>query len=185
MPNPLDPQTLIRSLPTLLPRSSGSPLLHPTDALAALVHAIHVALDFRLVNPSATANPAISAPSQGAGAAQTQNDASASGEKEIDDTASETETAVDQEEDLTSVENQLPNGWNDRGEDSYSFQYRHAQSSMVFRIRVGRMGTRVQLDAMAEVSPVPLCFDQRTLGVMLAEGERHVGRCASHYLRPH
>ena len=70
----------------------------------------------------------------------------------MDDGASDTDTAVDNDDDGTSVDNALNSGWNDRGEDTYSFEYKHEQSSMTFRVRVGKMGGRVQIDATAEVS---------------------------------
>jgi proteasome inhibitor subunit 1 (PI31) len=136
----LDPQALLLLLPTLLPNSTSSPLPNPTDALAALVHTIHTTLGFRLVTP-------VEAPSM-------QN-AAATREREIGDTASETETAVEDEdagEGDGGIGGSLPQGWNARGEDSYIFEYRHPQSAMVFRVRVGRMGGRVQIDGMAEVS---------------------------------
>ena len=149
MSNPLDPTALLALLPTLLPRSTSSPLPHPTDAVAALVHSIHISLDFRV-----TTAPTISQPRF---TSDQHIDTAASAQTDVDDGASDTATAVDQEEDAASVAGQLPPGWNGRGEDSYSFEYRHAQSSMVFRVRVGRMGGRVQVDAMAEVSQALPC----------------------------
>lgn len=137
----LDPAALLAAIPSLLPSSRGSsPLPHPTDAVAAIVHAIHVALGFRLEGGSASDRPA--------------EEAEASAERDIDDTASETTTAVDpDEQDGGSVGQQVLNQeWNSRGEDAYAFAYRHEQSAMVFRVRVGRMGGRVQVDGMAEVS---------------------------------
>ena len=143
MPDLLDPAILLVLLPTLLPRSTSSPLPHPTDAIAALIHTIHTNLGFRLViSAETTPNPT--------GASTTET----SGDIEIDDGASETPTAVDAEEETGVTEGQLPLGWNSRGEDSYVFEYRHAQSAMTFRIRVGRMVGRVQIDAMAEVGDI-------------------------------
>ena len=133
MPNPLDVTHLLRTLPSLLPPSTSSPLKAPTDAIAALVHTIHASLLFRLVQPALQETP---------GSAQEDDS--------IDDTASEI-TAVDDVEDTTEVENRLAPSWHARGEDGYAFEYRHGQSAMIFRVRVGRMGGRVQIDAMAEV----------------------------------
>lgn len=140
MSNPLETPALLRLLLHLLPVSTSSPLPQPTDAIAALVHAIHTALQFRLI-PGSTPSTA----GQGVAAAGNR------GEND-DDAASETATAVEQGEDAEAPEGRLPEGWNSRGEDSYAFEYRHEQSSMTFRIRVGRMGGRVQIDAMAAVS---------------------------------
>jgi len=78
-------------------------------------------------------------------------DAAPQEQQDFDDGASETTTAVDQDEAEGDVEGRLWTGWNHRAEDSYSFEYKHEQSSMTFRLRVGRMGGRVQIDAMAEV----------------------------------
>jgi hypothetical protein len=140
MPDPLDTNHILELLPTLLPRSTSSPLPHTTDALAALVHTIHTALSFRLIRPAEQEQEAV------APHAREQ-------EADFDDGASETTTAVDQDEaEGDDVEGRLWTGWNHRAEDSYSFEYKHEQSSMTFRLRVGRMGGRVQIDAMAEVS---------------------------------
>ena len=100
---------------------------------------------------------------EGSSESQQQDDKAA----DIDDAASETTTAVDQDEDQSSSsdENRLGLNWNARGEDSYVFEYRHAQSSMVFRIRVGRMGGRIQIDGMAEVST--LCFGGGCFGPLV------------------
>lgn len=140
MTDPLDPHAVLLTLPTLLPRSTSSPLPHPTDVIAALVHTLHASLDFRLTNQAAPLDT--TAPN-----ASATDDRS----KDVDDGASETETAVDNEEEGTQGEHALPDGWNSRGEDTYNFEYRHAQSSLTFRVRVGKMGGRVQIDATAEV----------------------------------
>lgn len=139
MPEALDADTLLALLPTLLPRSTSSPLPRPADAVAALVHTIHTQLGFRLVpGPSdATAAPAGAGPSE-----PEQHD--------DDDAMSETTTAVDPAEAPAAGDNVLPASWNARGEDAYVFEYRHAQSSLAFRVRVGRMGARVTTDGMAE-----------------------------------
>ena len=136
MSDPLDVNNILELLPTLLPRSTSSPLPHTTDALAALVHTIHTSLAFRLIRPP-------NEDSTEASSTQEQHD--------FDDGASETTTAVDQDEMDGDVEGRLWTGWNHRAEDSYSFEYKHEQSSMTFRLRVGRMGGRVQIDTMAEV----------------------------------
>ncbi|WWC61651.1 uncharacterized protein I303_104235 [Kwoniella dejecticola CBS 10117] len=142
--NPLDPTNLLKLIPRIAPRSTSSPLPKPTDSVAILIHAIHTSLRFRVIQP---------APSSSAGQSTQQTTRSADNEVEdIDDGASETATAVDAEEDSSTQpqEGVLSVGWNERGEDTYSLQYRHEQSSLSFRIRIGRMGSRVQIDAMAE-----------------------------------
>jgi hypothetical protein len=137
MADPLDTNKLLRELPTRLPRSTSSPLARPTDVIAALVHTIHAALDFRLVD--------VTQPQQ-AGTSRTPQP-----EVDVDDNASDTATAVENEDDAAPAEGTLPVEWNSRGEDTYTFEYKHDQSSMTFRVRVGRMGGRVQIDATAEV----------------------------------
>jgi proteasome inhibitor subunit 1 (PI31) len=135
MANPLETATILRLLQQLLPQSSTSPLPQPSDAIAALVHTIHTALEYRLIPGSTPSAPA-----------------SAGGADARDDTASDAATAVERGgDDEAAPEARLPEGWNTRGEDSYPFEYRHEQSSMTFRVRVGRMGSRVQIDAMAAV----------------------------------
>lgn len=143
----LDADALLLLLPTLLPRSTSSPLPHPTDSVAALVHTIHTQLGFRLL-PS----PGTAATDAGSSSAGGPAEPESSGNNEDDD-MSETTTAVDPNEDTGSgVANVLPAGWNARGEDNYTFEYQHEQSSMTFRVRVGRMGSRITVDGMAEDS---------------------------------
>ena len=144
MPDPLDFRALLELLPILLPRSTSSPLPRPTDVVAALVHAIHTSLNFRI-------SQSTSKGSQPTGSSRA-SDTTSTEEREVDDGASDTDTAVDNDDDGTSVDNALNSGWNDRGEDTYSFEYKHEQSSMTFRVRVGKMGGRIQIDATAEVS---------------------------------
>ncbi|WWD17489.1 hypothetical protein CI109_101930 [Kwoniella shandongensis] len=148
MSNPLDTTTLLRSLPDLLPRSTTSPLPKPTDVIAALVHTIHTSLQFRLISPTSSSSDEPNITS--AAVAEIS-------EGDIDDGASETATAVDDQEQQDSEQvsgggsgGRLGEGWNSRGEDGYSFEYKHEQSALTFRVRVGRMGGRVQIDAMAE-----------------------------------
>lgn len=139
MSDPLNAASLLGLLPTLLPQGTTSPLPLSTDAIAALVHAIHTALQFRLVSPAPQPvddNSKLEQPRSGG---------------DNDDAMSEV-TAVEQEDNSQPPIGRLAEGWNSRGEDSYSFQYRHDQSAMNFRVRVGKMGNRVQIDAMAEVS---------------------------------
>lgn len=148
MSGPLNTASLLSLLPTLLPQGTTSSLPHSTDAIAALVHTIHAALQFRLVSPApqpAEDNSKLEQPGS-------------SGDN--DDTMSEV-TAVEQEDSSQPPAARLAEGWNSRGEDSYSFQYRHDQSAMNFRIRVGKMGNRAQIDAMAEVSASELNMSRK------------------------
>ena len=147
MSDPLEPQRILNRLQTLLPRSTSSPLPHPTDAIAALVHAIHTSLLFRVVAPALVLSDE--------GLQQHNNS--------MDDGASETSTAVEPEgQETGDVENRLWTGWNHRAEDSYGFEYKHPQSSLTFRVRVGRMGGRVQIDATAEVRTYPAMITRET-----------------------
>ncbi|KAK8864213.1 hypothetical protein IAR55_001459 [Kwoniella newhampshirensis] len=157
MSDPLDTTALLRLLPDLLPRSTTSPLPNATDVIAALVHTIHTSLQFRLISPSSSSSSSSSTSNQATSSQTPSGDTEidTSTEGDIDDGASETTTAVDQDEEPEAVGSntalaRLGEGWNSRGEDSYSFEYRHEQSAMTFRVRVGRMGGRVQIDAMAE-----------------------------------
>lgn len=143
MADPLDLRALLALVSSLAPSVHGSsPLQRPTDAAVALVHAIHTGLGFRLVPSTPTQHEAAT------GVQDEPTEADAGGD---DDARSETTTAVDPDEGQPP-ENVLPASWNARGEDSYMFEYRHAQSAMTFRVRVGRMGNRIQVDAMPEVS---------------------------------
>jgi hypothetical protein len=127
-PNPLEADSLLATIPHLLPNPT-SQLRAPSDGLAALIHSIHTALGFRLTGPAAQSQ------SQG---------------KE-DDTNSEA-TAVNQDQASPEHASRLANGWNIHGEDMYAFEYRHEQSSLVFRIRIMKMGDRIQVVGVAEVS---------------------------------
>ncbi|OWZ60398.1 hypothetical protein C356_00049 [Cryptococcus neoformans c45] len=137
MSDPLNAASLLGLLPTLLPQETTSPLPLSTDAIAALVHTIHTALQFRLVSP---------APQPADDSSKLEQLGSGGNN---DDAMSEV-TAVEQEDNSQPPVGRLAEGWNSRGEDSYSFQYRHDQSAMNFRVRVGKMGSRAQIDAMAE-----------------------------------
>ncbi|OCF42795.1 hypothetical protein I317_03397 [Kwoniella heveanensis CBS 569] len=185
MSDPLSSTTLLDLLPRLLPASARttSPLPQPSDAVAALVHAIHVSLEFRLVRqqPQGGNGESDSAVRVGTGAGA--DDGVGGGtddiDIDIDDGASETTTAVDPDADIDAeqgntnadangsrlniAENRLGEGWNSRGEESYTFQYRHGQSALSFRIRIGRMGGRVQVDAMAEDG------EPRTISLVLSD----------------
>ncbi|WVO16367.1 hypothetical protein L204_104042 [Cryptococcus depauperatus] len=139
MVDPLNFNSLLTLLPTLLPPGTSSPLPVSTDVIAALVHTIHTALHFRLISPAYQVNEIHP---------HREPDSSSSGE-DVDDNMSEA-TAVEQEDGSPPSVGRLAEDWNSRGELSYSFHYKHDQSAMDFRIRVGRMGNRVQIDAMAE-----------------------------------
>ncbi|WVF71666.1 hypothetical protein IAT40_006474 [Kwoniella sp. CBS 6097] len=188
MSDPLSTNTLLSILPRLLPGSTTSPLPNPADAVAALVHAIHTSLGFRLIQSQPQPQPQTQTPSQEANEGRTGHDdrnawlsAGADAEDiDVDDGASETTTAVDPEAEQDQeqeqeqeqgnntgganvAENRLREGWNARGEESYTFQCRHGQSSLSFRIRIGRMGGRVQVDAMAEDG------EPRTISLVLSD----------------
>lgn len=154
--DPLDPRSLLSLLSATAPSVHGSSALpHPTDAAAGLVHAIHTALGFRLVPSTPTQGQ--QAPSSAYNDDDAASTTATAGTEDDDDARSETTTAVDPDEtpDVdVPRENVLPATWNARGEDSYMFEYRHEQSAMTFRVRVGRMGQRIQVDAAAEVSCV-------------------------------
>jgi hypothetical protein len=139
-------------------------LTAPTDLAAVLVHAIHTSLEFRLVRPitpSGSRNQSADTEEQDDDEGQQRRG------EDTEDTVSETETAVNDDQALQgqsssssldtrfvrlATEARLPSGWNDRGEDSYTFTYKHEQSGLSFIVRVGRMGGRVNVSGMAEVS---------------------------------
>ncbi|KAN0064993.1 hypothetical protein ACQY0O_002051 [Thecaphora frezii] len=133
----LDPDALLRLLPTLLPRashdgdgpssaspsSSSSPtsLRHASDALALLLHTVMVRLSFRLVglsdadrlpSPPSTPEPLPSSTS-------------------------------------TSTITPLPDSWNSHAPDSYGFRYRHDQSSLDYLVKLTRMGDRIIVNGLA------------------------------------
>lgn len=165
-PNPLSSASLFALIPHLLPYSSSSSsasLSLPTDVVAVLVHAIQTSLQFRLINRGTTSVSSTATVTQdeepSAEPAQTDMD-------DETDNLSETETAVndDSDEPLTSTSTnpivsqesiqaaKLPVSWKERGEDSYTFEYKHDQSGLRFIVKVGRMGGRVNVSGMAEVS---------------------------------
>jgi hypothetical protein len=136
-----------------------------------LVHSINTQLEFRLVKSSTSLQ------AQGE-SSSSDNDVGGPVERNLDtdDTFSETATAVEEtsqndDEARLNIETSSPSsfaidprtvqlatkarlspGWNERGEDSYTFEYRHEQSGLRFIVRVGRMGSRVNVSGMAEVS---------------------------------
>jgi proteasome inhibitor subunit 1 (PI31) len=166
MSDPTSTSTLQQLVPYLLPERGqpGSTLTAPTDLAAVLVHAIHTSLEFRLVRPitpSGSRNQSADTEEQDDDEGQQRRG------EDTEDTVSETETAVNDDQALQgqsssssldtrfvrlATEARLPSGWNDRGEDSYTFTYKHEQSGLSFIVRVGRMGGRVNVSGMAEVS---------------------------------
>jgi hypothetical protein len=126
-PNPLQADSILVAVPHLLPNHT-SQLRAPADALAILIHGIHTAVGFRLISPAAQSE----------------------GQGKDEDTESEA-TAVNTENTQTEQANRLGNGWNIHGEDMYAFEYKHEQSSLVFRIRIMKMGNRIQVVGVAEV----------------------------------
>ena len=169
MTDPTSTSTLQQLVPYLLPErgQEGSTLTAPTDLAAVLVHAIHTSLEFRLVRPAPSSSTTQSAEHQEEDEQQRQGRPD-----DNEDTFSETETAVNADDDddeqagrpsassssldtrfvRLATEARLPAGWNDRGEDSYTFTYKHEQSGLSFIVRVGRMGARINVSGMAEVS---------------------------------
>jgi proteasome inhibitor subunit 1 (PI31) len=161
MPDPTLPKALVALVPHLLPATGDASLDTPTDLIAALVHAIQISLGFRLANTPSQQNSDDKGPPR-----QTEDDRvpESRPRNNDDDTFSETETAVNDDEQvqppseglavsrsIIDAAKLLP-GWNSRGEDSYTFEYKHEQSGLKFIIRVGRMGGRVNVSGMAEVS---------------------------------
>jgi hypothetical protein len=169
MSDPTSTSTLQQLVPYLLPErgQAGSTLTAPTDLAAVLVHAIHTSLEFRLVRP---ATPSGSRNQSADTEEQDEDEGQQQRGEDTEDTVSETETAVNADDDDQAphgqsfsssldtrfvglaTEARLPSGWNDRGEDSYTFTYKHEQSGLSFIVRVGRMGGRVNVSGMAEVS---------------------------------
>lgn len=149
----MDSQALLSLAQFLLPAGPGTSLKHPTDLIALYIHAIQVAVNFRLDPPTS----------------DSQSEArDTSGEGDDDDAVSESATAVadDNVNDSSSaqfptslgitmehaLQSRLPQEWNDRGENSYTFNYRHAQSSLGFVVKVGKIGSRISVMGMVEVS---------------------------------
>ncbi|KAJ9099846.1 hypothetical protein QFC21_003848 [Naganishia friedmannii] len=155
---------LLALLQHLLPSSTTSTLTQPTDLVAAYVHAVLISLRFRL---NTTPNESEERSSESRVHAEEAGNAAAAGADD-DDTLSEADTAVadDDQQPAESVPEQgftrlgvtvadaeasrLPGGWNTRGEDSYTFTYKHQQSQMTFTFKVGRIGNRVSVMGMAE-----------------------------------
>ena len=151
MPNPIGAREVHSALPHLLAQTDW-PLSQPADAAAALVHTIHIALGFRLVRPAAPL-PHARGDETHTGDAEEHH----VGVENQDDSQSEAtyvnpDTDNDGEPGAPPPAGRLADDWNAHGEGSYVFEYKHEQSSMEFMIRVGRMGGRVQVDAVAGVS---------------------------------
>lgn len=59
----------------------------------------------------------------------------------------------DQNQSANKTKNQLPEDWNSKGPDTYSFRYRHDQSSLEFIIKTVKLAARVVVHGIAvEVS---------------------------------
>ncbi|CAA7259900.1 unnamed protein product [Cyclocybe aegerita] len=58
-------------------------------------------------------------------------------------------TAIDESSSLTASTNELPPQWNRSGPGSYSFKYKHDQSSLEFLVKVSKLGSRTVINAIA------------------------------------
>jgi proteasome inhibitor subunit 1 (PI31) len=157
MSDPTSTSTLQQLVPYLLPERGqpGSTLTAPTDLAAVLVHAIHTSLEFRLIRP---ATPSGSRNQSADTEEQDDDEGQQRRGEDTEDTVSQalqgqsSSSSLDARFVRLATEARLPSGWNDRGEDSYTFTYKHEQSGLSFIVRVGRMGGRVNVSGMAEVS---------------------------------
>lgn len=114
MANPLLPDKLAPLLIELLPVNAV--LSNPASAIAALAHATHTSLGFRLTKPAPQANNA---------GEEAQNE--------------------------LSQRNKLAGTWFERcsEDESFAISYRHEQSSLLFELRIGRLGGRIVVNAVA------------------------------------
>jgi proteasome inhibitor subunit 1 (PI31) len=48
-----------------------------------------------------------------------------------------------------SGDNHLPEGWNKNGPDSYTFRYKHEQSTLVFLLKIVKLGNRTLVHGIA------------------------------------
>ncbi|KAJ3517975.1 hypothetical protein NLJ89_g165 [Agrocybe chaxingu] len=58
-------------------------------------------------------------------------------------------TAVDESSSLATSTNELPPQWNRSGPGSYTFKYKHDQSSLEFLVKVSKLGSRTVINAIA------------------------------------
>ena len=59
----------------------------------------------------------------------------------------------------TFADNVLPEGWNSHAPGSYTFRYKHDQSSLEFLLKVSKLGNRTLVHAIAlEVGNVPCIY---------------------------
>lgn len=66
----------------------------------------------------------------------------------------------DQNQSANKTKNQLPEDWNSKGPDTYSFRYRHDQSSLEFIIKTVKLAGRVVVHGIAvEVSDLETVSD--------------------------
>ncbi|KAF8665669.1 hypothetical protein AX16_000122 [Volvariella volvacea WC 439] len=70
--------------------------------------------------------------------------------------------AVDERPSQSLVGNKLPSEWNRGGPESYSFKYRHEQSSLEFVLKVIRLGNRTLVNAIASETDKVLSLDMPT-----------------------
>ncbi|PWN52032.1 hypothetical protein IE53DRAFT_385578 [Violaceomyces palustris] len=139
--DPLDPTIVLSTLPSLI-RSTPRPQLRShQDAIPALIHAILTNLDFRLVGLKE--DDRIQTVEEGEGGSQ------GSGGQSTDQ--------------VPLVRNLLPQDWNAKGPDFYSFRYKHDQSSLEFLIKVIAMGKRTLVNATALEDNKTFTYEFETL----------------------
>lgn len=148
--SPPNTQAILSLATYLLPRTiPPTTLTHPTDLIALVIHATQVSLGFRLDPPSA---PTTSDTATEEETGEDDDDAATAVADDPPEPEGRAFTSLGVSEEL-AAQSRLSEGWDARGEDSYTFTYRHAQSQLSFVVKVGRMGGRVCVSGMAEVRP--------------------------------
>lgn len=167
--SPPNTQPILALATYLLPRTTPiTTLTHPTDIIALVIHATLISLGFRS-DPPASVDASNTSTDEETG----EDDDDAATAVADDSAEPEQRTAALGVSTDVAARSRLPEGWNARGEDSYTFTYRHGQSQMAFTIKVGRMGGRVCVSGMAEVCLRAAKRCPILIFVILQDGEPH------------
>lgn len=78
-----------------------------------------------------------------------------------------TDESATAQEPLGTTPGQLPEGWNNKGPDVYTFKYKHDQSSFTFLLKLVKLSGRVIVHGIAlEVGDCRKCYLKRLLKAM-------------------
>lgn len=116
----------------------------------ALLHSSSLAMSKNILDPAAVISKLPQLLPQGKKLLQTQQDALVALVHSAMTALGFRLIGIDDSPSLGSFENNvLPDGWNAHGPGSYTHRYKHEQSSLEFVLKLGKLGSRFTINAIA------------------------------------